>query len=176
MRKTILLIVCCALLVVSGSAQAPDKYKGCSPIGVWYNGGYLMTFTPNGEGFMVRGEPVFDFAQFGLKSWTAWSGQLVRKGGNLYVLQEIQMLTSTADVIELDGYHGRMEFVDCKNFKLTGDFYAAYFDPNKEPFVDPPDVNYMPPEGIVEYYHRMPTQCPACNLPSAAVSQPRQRR
>ena len=37
-----------------------------------------------------------------------------------------------------------MEFIDCDNAKFIYDFFGAYFDLNKVPFVDQPDLNYLP--------------------------------
>jgi len=177
MNRTVLLILCCASLLVTGWAQAPDKYKGCSPVGIWYGETYVLTVSPNGgEEFTIRYEPVYDVTQYGYKAWTSWPGQLLRKGANSYRAQAISMFTTTTDVIELDGVRGWMEFSDCKNIQITYDFFGGYFDLSKQPFVDTPEVDYMPPDGLIENYHRMPTQCPACQQAHAAVSQPRQKR
>ena len=71
---------------------------------------------------------------------------------------------------------GWMEFTDCDNLKISYDFFGGYFDLNKVPFVDPPEVSYLPPEGLIETYHRMPTKCPACNVAAVATLQPQLRR
>jgi hypothetical protein len=75
---------------------------------------------------------------------------------------------------ELDGVRGWMEFIDCNHVKFSYDFFAAYFDLNRVPFVDLPDLNYLPSGGITETYTRMPSRCPACSFAAAPAKQPQQ--
>ena len=175
MNSKILLILICGLLLVTTWAQASDD-RGCSPTGVWFSGGYVLTITPTGQDeFSVQYDQVYDVAEGGYKAWTTWPGQLVKTGRNGYRVLAIAMLTSTSDIIELDAIRGWLQFAGCKNITVTYDFFGAYFDPSKEPFVDPPDVNYLPPGGIVENYRRMQNRCPACSLPNAGTLEPRHR-
>lgn len=183
MNKTMLLIICCALLVIPSLAQNSNS---CSPTGTWYGGSdykYLVTITPiTGQRFAIRYEAVYSNAAFGYAAWTSWSGELVRVKNKRYVAQAISMYTTSPDLqpppnsFELDGVRGWAEFTGCDNLKFDYDFYGAYFDLNKIPFVDPPDLNYLPPGGIIETYRRMPITCPACSLALSPTTQLRQRR
>lgn len=169
------------LLAVPGASA-----NVCSPTGVWYGGSdykYLLTITPiAGESFAIRYEAVYDNTAFGYKAWSSWSGKLTGLKNGDYVGQAISMYTTNAEIppplnsFELDAVHGRMKFIDCNNIKFTYDFFGAYFGLNKLPFIDPLDLNYLPPDGIVETYRRMPTKCPACNVAAEATLQPQLRR
>ncbi len=165
----LILILCLGVLSVSSfAADAP----ACSPSGIWYGGGdykYVMTITPiTGQTFATRGEGAFDNSALGYKGWTSFSGQLIKQKDGQYLTQGIGMFTTSSELpppsnsLELDGIRGWMEFADCDHIKFTYDFFGAYFDLNKVPFIDLPDVSYLPPGGISETYHRMPTTCPAC--------------
>ena len=183
MNRMMLLIMCCALLVVPSLAQ---NSSACSPTGTWYGGSdykYMLTITPiTGERFSTRYEAVYNNAAWGYAAWTSWSGELGRVSAKRYVGQATSMYTTSPEPqpppasFELDAVRAWMEFTDCDNIKLSYDFFGAYFDLNKVPFVDPPDLNYLPPGGIVETYHRVPTTCPACSLAAAPTMQLRQRR
>lgn len=163
------------LLAVPGIAEI--RNNACSPAGVWYSTGYVATIIATVDGkFTIRYDPVYDVAAYGYKSWTSWPGQLVKTGPNRYRIQAISMFTALNDSLELDGVRGWMEFTDCDNLKISYDFFGGYFDLNKVPFVDPPEVSYLPPEGLIETYHRMPTKCPACNAAGVATVQPQLRR
>ncbi len=72
----------------------------------------------------------------------------------------------TPDSYELDAVRGLLSFTDCENIQFTYDFYGVYFDLNKVPFVDPPDIN-VDPSGILETYRRMPTTCAVCDSNTA---------
>ena len=155
-RIKLLIICCCALLVIPSFAQTPNN---CSRIGTWYGGSdykYLMTITPiTGEGFAVRHEAVYDNAVWGYKAWTSWSGELSRLKNGRYAGQSISLYTTSPDPqpppssFELDAVRFWDEFVDCNTIKLTIDFYVAYFDLNRIPFVDSPDLSYLPPGGTI---------------------------
>jgi hypothetical protein len=182
----LLLIACCAFLVIPSMAQIPQNHYNCSPSGTWYGGGdfkYVITITPlGGDRFAMRGEGAYSQAAWGYTGWTSFSSELIRLKDGRYVSYGIAMYTTSPEMqppsnsIELDGVRGWLEFTDCNNVRASYDFYAAYFDLNKIPFVDPPDVNYLPPGGISETYHRMPTKCPACGLASVTAGQPQLRR
>lgn len=177
MKPISMFIVCCALMVTSAVAQSIPAPGACSPVGTWYGGSdykYISTITPiAGQTFAITSDPVFDNGSFGYKGWTSWSGQIVKTTAKGYVTQVIGMFTTSSELppppnsYELDGARARMEFLDCDTLQFTYDFFGAYFDLNKVPFVDAPDLNYLPPGGIVETYHRMPGRCPACSLPTA---------
>jgi len=62
-----------------------------------------------------------------------------------------------------------MEFSDCENIKISYDLYGLYFDLNKVPHIDPPDVN-VDVNGLVETYHRMPSACIVCDWKLAITS------
>ena len=183
MNKTRLLIICCVLLALPSFAQ---NSPACSLAGTWYGGSdykYISTITPiTGETFAITSDPVFDNASFGYKAWTSWSGKIIRTIARRYVTQVIGMFTTSSELpppvnsYEMDGARAWVEFIDCDNLQFSYDFFGAYFDLNKVPFVDPPDLNYLPPGGIVETYHRMPVTCPACSLPAAPTRQLRPRR
>jgi hypothetical protein len=163
-----LVFFCFVLLAIPSIAQSPQHENNCSPSGVWYSEPYVLTIIPTGEKeFSIRYEPVYDVTTYGYKAWTSWPGQLARIRGNRYRSQAISMFTTTSDTLELDGVRGWMEFTSCNSIKITYDFFGGYFDLNKVPFVDPPDVNYLPSGGLIETYRRMPTKCPACNLSAA---------
>jgi hypothetical protein len=186
MNKTTLLIISCALLVIPSLAQNLQGPNNCSLAGTWYGGSdykYISTITPvTGQTFAITSDPVFDNASFGYKAWTSWSGELVKITARRYVAQVIGMFTTSAELpppvnsYELDGARAWVEFIDCDHLQFSYDFFSAYFDLSKIPFVDPPDLNYLPPGGIVETYQRMPTTCPACSLPAAPTRQLRPRR
>lgn len=177
MKTISVLIICCALMAMPAFAQSVPNPNACSPVGTWYGGGdykYMITISPTvGGSFAITSEAVYSNVAWGYAAWTSWSGQLINVSLRRYVAQEISMYTtSTApqpppDSFEVDGVRGWMEFVDCDNIKFSYDFFGAYFDMNKVPFVDPPDVSYLPPGGIVETYRRMTNTCPACSLPTA---------
>ena len=186
MKKTTLLIICCAFLVVSGFAQNLQGPNNCSPVGTWYGGSdvkYVLTITPAaGERFSVKAEVVLDMATIGVLGWTSWSGEFGKVSAGSYVGQYISMYTSSSEVppppsaYELDAVRGWMRFIDCNNIKITYDFYGLYFDLNKIPYVDPPDLS-VDPSGILETYHRMPTTCPTCgSIASVPMTQLRQKR
>lgn len=170
--KQLLLILCLACLNVPSFA---GNSSACSPTGTWYGGGdfkYILTITPvTGQRFAMRGEGAFDNAALGYKGWTSFSNQLGKLEDDRYVSYGIGMFTTSSELppplisLELDGIRGWMEFIDCDNIKFTYDFFAAYFDLNKVPFVDQPDLNYLPPGGITETYRRMPTTCSVCEAP-----------
>ena len=176
MNRTMLLIICCAALLVPSSAQISST---CSIAGTWYGGSdykYISTITPiNGQTFTITSDPVFDNASFGYKAWTPWSGVIIRTTANRYVAQVIGMFTTSSELpppansYEIDGARAWVQLIDCDHLQFTYDFFGAYFDLNKEPFVDHPDLNYLPPGGIVETYHRMPSSCPACRLSGAPM-------
>lgn len=182
MNRTILLVICCALLSAFGFAQMPP---GCSPAGTWYGGSdvkYLVTVTPvTGERFTIRADPAFDIPDLGYKAFTSWSGQLVRLSANRYVGQYISLYSTSSDVppppesMEMDGVRGYVSFTGCDNMRIAYDRYLIYFDLNKIVFVDPPDVD-IDITGLVETYQRMPMNCPACSLPAAPSTHlPRKR-
>ena len=178
-----LLIICCLLLVLPSFAQDSPS---CSLAGIWYGGSdykYISTITPiSGQRFAITSDPVFDNASFGYKAWTPWSGEIIRTTARRYVAQVIGMFTNSSELpppansYELDGARAWVEFTDCDHLQFSYDFFGAYFDLSKVPFVDPPDLNYLPPGGIVETYQRMPSICPACSLAAAPSSQLRPRR
>lgn len=188
--KLFLICCCCAGLAIPGFAQnssASDlaqNTRACSPIGTWYGGGdykYVLTIAPNGNGtFAMRGEGAFDNAALGYKGWTSFSSQFLKLKDGRYLGHGIGMFTTSSELppplnsVELDGIRAWMEFSDCDNIKVKYDFFGAYFDLTKIPFVDPPDLSYLPPGGILETYHRMPTKCDACGasfLPTAQLRQ-----
>ena len=186
MNKTMLLILCCVLLVIPSVAQGtqnPQNPKNCSPIGTWYGGGdykYIIVVTPITEDtFALRSEGDYSQAAFGYTAWTGWSGQLTRLKNGQYVAQEISFYTTSPEMqpplntLEMDAVRGWMQFVNCNKIKFNYDFFAAYFDVSKVPFVATPDLNYLPPGGISETYRRMPLRCPACSLTAAPAMQPR---
>jgi hypothetical protein len=175
------LIVCCLFMSISSFAQS---LPACSPTGTWYGGSdykYISTITPiTGQTFAITSDPVFDNASFGYKAWTPWSGELIRISAKRYVTQVVGMFTNSSELpppansYELDAARAWVEFTDCDHLQFSYDFFGAYFDLNKVPFVDPPDLNYLPPGGIVETYQRMPMTCPACSLGAAtAVQRPK---
>ena len=182
MNKARLLIIACALLVLPSFAQNSPT---CSLAGTWYGGSdykYISTITPTtGQTFAITSDPVFDNASFGYKGWTSWSGQIIRTRAGRYVTQVIGMFTTSSELpppansYELDGARAWVQFIDCDHLQFSYDFFGAYFDLNKVPFVDPPDLNYLPPGGIVETYHRMHITCPACNLVAAPATHLRHR-
>ena len=182
MIRTTLLIMVCALLAMPSLAQTP----ACSPLGTWYGGGdykYIITITANGNGtFAMRGESAYSLAAFGYTAGTSISSQLRSVGPRKYVGYGIGIFTTSPDLqppqdsYELDAIRGWAELTDCNNLAFNYDFYGAYFDLSKVPFIDPPDVNYLPPGGIQETYRRMPTKCPACDLTSLPTTRPQPRR
>lgn len=186
MNRTRLLIVCCGLLVVPGLAQNPQNHKSCSPVGTWYGGGdykYVITIAPvTGNTFTITSEGVYSQAAFGYTAWTSWSGQLLSLKDGRYLAHEVSMYTTSPEIqpptnsIELDAVRGWMTFIDCANIQFSYDFFGAYFDLNKVPFVDPVDLSYLPPGGLIETYHRMPTKCPACGFASTVTSHLQQKR
>ncbi len=167
--KQLVLILCLVFLSVASFA---GNSPACSPTGTWYGGGvtkYILTITPiTGERFAIRYEPVYSLVGLGKAAWTSVPGQLKRVEGNRYVGQAIIMSTTSSalpppeDSYELDAVRSWMVFTNCDDIQLTYDFWGGYFGLNKVPFVDPPDVIYLPPGGFIETYHRMPTTCPAC--------------
>jgi len=173
-KTNAVLIMCCVFLSVSCLAQSSAS---CSPVGTWYGGSdvkYLMTITPiTGERFSTRAEVVLPLVLLGYPAWTSWSGEFNKSNRGRYVVQEISMYTSSTEVpppansYEVDAVRGSMQFIDCDNIKMTYDFYGLYFDLNKVPFVDPPDVS-VDAGGIVETYRRMPSICPVCGSPAKA--------
>jgi len=130
-----------------------------------------------GETFAVRYEAVYDNSSFGYRAWTSWSGQLFKLKNGQFVGQAIARLTTSSELppppntLELDAVHLVNRFVDCNTIKSTIDFFGGYLDQTKTPFVDQADIDYLPPGGIVEVYHRMPTACPACSFPGAPAAQ-----
>jgi hypothetical protein len=176
--------------------------KECSPVGVWYGGSdfkYMLTIIPPnthvnhivGKGtpatedtFLIRYEAVYPNAAWGYEAWTSWSGQLVRnKDGRRYLGQSISRYTTSPEAqppsgsFELDAVRNWNEFVNCDTIRSTIDFFGAYFDLNRVPFVDAPDLNYLPPEGkIIETCHRMPTKCPACSTSIASSASVQRKR
>ncbi len=182
-RTTVVaVIICCAFLSVSTFAQTRSA---CSPIGTWYGGSNdvkaLMTIAPiTGAKFTIRAEIVGDVAAAGAPAWTSWTGQLVRSDANRYVSHEISMYTSSPtfppapDSYELDGVRGYLSFTDCNNIRFTYDFYGVYFDLNKVPFVDSPDIN-VDMSGSLETYRRVPTACPVCGGVVSSASGLRKR-
>lgn len=185
MSKLRLLIICISVLVLPSLAQNSLVHKTCSPAGTWYGGSdykYLTTITPiEGNTFAIRGEAVYSQGAWGYTGWTSWSGELVKTKDGRYVDHSISMYTTSFEMqppvgsFELDAVRGWMEFLNCDTIQFTYDFFGAYFDLNKLPFVDLPDLNYLPPGGITESYSRMRTKCPACEVPVADGKQPRQR-
>jgi hypothetical protein len=183
-NRTKLVIAACVLLLAAAAAQNAPIPNNCSLVGTWYGGSdykYMTMITPiTGERFAIRSEAVYDNNAWGYKAWTSWSGELVRVDGGRYVAHAISMFTTSSDPqpppdsFELDGVRAWVEFKNCDTLHFYYDFFGAYFDLNKTPFVDTPDLNYLPPGGINETYRRMPTTCPACNHPAA--TQARQRR
>jgi hypothetical protein len=183
MTRTIMLGIVCAMLAVAGVAQ---NTAACSPVGTWYGGGdyrYILTITPNHDGsFSMRGDGAYSFAAFGYAAGTSFSNQLVRVGPRLYVSQGIALFTTSYDPVpppdsyEIDAIRGWAVMTDCDHIWFRYDFFAAYFDLNKVPFVDQPDMNYLPPGGIQESYRRMPGNCPACQQLPVPGPQMRQRR
>jgi len=179
-----LFVICCALLGIPSLAQELQSRNNCSPVGTWYGGGdykYIITIAPTtGDRFAIKSEAVYSQAAWGYTAWTSWSGELVKLNNGRYVAQEISMYTTSsltqppANAFELDAVRGWMEFIGCSTIKFSYDFFGAYFDLNKVPFVDPPDFNYLPPGGISETYSRMPTKCPACGLAVAPAKPLRQ--
>ena len=177
MNKIVPLIVACALLVLPTLAQNPNN---CSLAGTWYGGSdykYMMTIIPSaGEKFAARAEAVYSNLAWGYQAWTSWSGEVVRGSDGRYVVQEISMFTTSTDPhpppnsFELDGVRGSIAFLNCDRIQISYNFFAAYFDLGKVPFVDQPDLNYLPPGGLVETYRRMPLTCPACQLPAAPTA------
>lgn len=184
MNKLTLMVICCALLIVPSIAQVSPSCASCSPVGTWYGGGdykYIITITPiGGSRFTITSEAAYSQAAFGYTGWTSWSGELVKTKNGHYVAQEISMYTTSPAMqpppnsLELDAVRGWMEFINCDNIKFSYDFFGAYFDLGKVPFVDSPDLNYLPPGGITETYSRMPGRCPACALPATPAKQLRQ--
>lgn len=179
MRTIKVLLVCCFVFVnLCSFAKDPDY---CSPVGTWYGGGdykYMLTITPITEDrFAMRGEGVYDNAAFGYAAWTSFSSQLVKMKDGRYVAQGIGMYTTSHDIqppaasFELDAVRGWMKFTDCNNITFSYDFFAGYFDLNKVPFIDPPDVSYLPPGGVKESYHRMPITCKACDIAAMPMRQ-----
>jgi len=178
-----LLIICCLLLVLPGFAQ---NSPACSLAGTWYGGSdykYISTITPiTGQTFAITSDPVFDNASFGYKAWTPWSGEIIRTTARRYVTQVVGMFTTSSELpppansYELDGARAWVEFIDCDHLQFSYDFFGAYLDLNKVPFIDPPDLNYLPPGGIIETYQRILTTCSACSLAAAPSSQLRPRR
>lgn len=184
--RTIRLLSCIFVVCVSISTAAQTT-RSCSPVGTWYGGSeypYMLTITPvtstigpvGGEIFAIRYEAVYDNSSFGYRGWTSWSGQLFRMKNGQYVGQAIARLTTSSELpppsntLELDAVRMMNRFVDCSTIKSTIDFFGAYLDPNKIPFVDQADIDYLPPGGIVEVYRRMPTTCPACSFPGAPTA------
>lgn len=165
-------ILCLLFLSVSSFA---GNSPACSPAGTWYGGGdykYILTITPvTGQRFAMRGEGAFDNTTLGYRGWTSFSSQFFKLKDGRYVGYGLEMFTTSSELppplssLELDGIRAWMEFIDCDNIRFTYDFFGAYFDLNKVPFVDQPDVNYLPPGGITETYSRMPTRCPVCEAP-----------
>ena len=74
--------------------------------------------------------------------------------------------------MEMDGVRGVLMFTDCDNIQIAYDRYLVYFDLNKIVFVDAPEIN-MDITGVVENYHRMPMNCPACSLSASQTTQMR---
>ncbi len=183
MIRTKLVVIICTFLAISSWARSPQNHGSCSPMGTWYGGGdykYVITILPaTGNRFPMTSEGVYSQAAFGYTAWTSWTGELVKLSHGLYVAQEISMYTTSPEMqppsnsVELDAVRGWMEFIDCNTVKFSYDFFGAYFDLNKIPFVDPVDLNYLPPGGITETYRRMPGKCPACTNAGAGIAQSR---
>ncbi len=175
-------IVCCAFLAISAFAQTP---AACSPVGTWYGGSNevkaLLTIAPiTGDQFTIRAQILGNVAAVGVPAWTSWEGQLVRSKANVYVAHEISMYTSSdtfppaPDSYELDAVRGYLSFTDCNNIKFTYDFYGVYFDLNKVPFVDSPEIS-VDMTGSLETYHRMPTACPICGSVTTSATAHKKR-
>ena len=182
MNKSTLLILSCALLTVSSFAQ---DTPACSPAGTWYGGGdyhYILTITPNADGsFAVRGEGAYSVAALGYTAGTSFSSQMRRVTTQWYVGMGSGLYTTSSDPlpppesIELDAVRGWTVMTDCNHLRVYYDFFAAYFDLGKVPFVDPPDLNYVPPGGIQETYRRIPDECPICGRPPLPGQSVRQK-
>jgi hypothetical protein len=177
-----LILLCLVLMSVYSFASSPPA---CSPVGTWYGGGdykYVLTITPVArERFAMHGEVAADQSALGYAAWTTFSSQVIRTKNGRFVAQGIALFTTSHDIvpppesIELDAIRGWMEFADCDNIRVSYDFFAAYFDPTKVPFIDPPDLSYLPPGGISETYHRMPTSCAVCDVNTAPATVARKK-
>jgi hypothetical protein len=194
MKKAILLIF--VMLAIPGMAQqmsyspfSTSDHGGCSIAGTWYGGGdyrYIVVITPTVDGkYAIRGEGAYSNAAFGYAGWTAFMGEVVQVDGRRYSAQSIALLTTSnaivppADTIELDVVHATFELTNCDSFTASYDLFGAYFNLTKTPFVDPIDLNYLPPQGIYETYRRMPNKCLICGPASTLQhhdrkAQPRQ--
>jgi hypothetical protein len=167
-----------AVLILSifciGQNGFSQGLAACSPVGTWYGGSdvkYLLTITPiTGDTFAVRAEVVLALGNVGIPAWTSWSGQFRKVNPNLYVGHYMSMYTGSTEVppssnsYEMDAVRGWMKFTDCQNISISYDYYGVYFDLGKVPFVDAPDVP-VDVNGLVESYHRMPTNCTDCDPP-----------
>ncbi len=172
----LLLILGCVLLSIPSVA---GNSASCSATGTWYGGSdvkYLMTITPiTGERFTVTSQPLLAIASLGLPAWTGWSGEFRRISTNRYVGHYTSLYTTSsqvpppADSYELDAVRGWMEFADCNTIRITYDFYGLYFDLNKAPFIDLPDIS-VDASGILETFRRMPTNCTVCNQTISATA------
>ncbi len=172
MRKIVFLAALFVVMIVPAFAQ---NLSSCSIVGTWYGGSeykYLITYTPiNGGRFSISGTADFSWEPFGFKVATSFQGELDKLSDGRYLGQIIQLYTTSSDVPPPENSDGLnaarlwLEFTgDCNHMTQTIDFFAAYFDLNKLPFVDLPDYYYLPPGGkIIETYTRMPMTCPACN-------------
>ena len=166
----LLFILCFVFLAIPAFANG----NTCSPVGVWYGGSdykYLLTITPLSENtFALQYEADFANSTFGYSAWTSWRGQLKRLSNGRYVGQVISLYTTSSELppaetsYEVDAVREAVKFVDCDNLKATIDFFGAYLDLSKTPFVDVPDFSYLlPGEIIIETYHRVPTHCTVCD-------------
>jgi hypothetical protein len=172
LKSNFLKVVFCLLVLSICSYAQFDGF--CTPAGIWYGGSdykYILTITPTAPNvFAIRSEGVYDQAAFGYHGWTSLSGNLVQVKYRTYISQSIAIYTTSPDMVpspdtlELDVVHSKIELTDCDTLKNTIDLFGAYFDLSKTPFVDPPDLSYIPPgqTTIVETYRRMPSLCKVC--------------
>ena len=181
-----LLLVFVLLLSIPCVAQDSVLHNtaSCSPVGTWYGGSdvkYLMTITPiTDETFAVRFEAVLAIGSVGEGAWTTWSGQFRKVKSGFYVGHYMSMYTTSTEVpppstsYEVDAVRSWMTFKNCDDITISYDYYGVYFDLAKIPFVDPPD---MPVDvgGLVESYHRMPTNCTDCDPPDKYFKHPRRK-
>ncbi len=163
-------IVWLGMVLLAGGLQAPAQgfRADCNPAGTWYGGSapfkYLLTIIPTqGNHYAVLYDSTYSLAASGFALSTRYTGELIRKDGELKLNAIAIHNTSGIFPVNPDTLHiwaitqtGR--FTDnCDTLQMTDDVAAGYlWTSNKVPLKDDPDYLILT-SPLVETYHRLPS-------------------
>jgi len=207
MKHKLVHIVIAVLLAIGGTCLAHARACDPNGTWIGGGGSvpsYRLTVSLQLSGrYSVEYQQLYTFssADFGYPWFTTWQGEWHKIRANRYeayaffnnqITPEIAAIYADMGIIltegdltipELDGIWGHVMMLDCNTLRSTIEWYGVYIplSAGKIAFVTPPDgeiiQDFNGGTPIVETYHRVGPDCPACsssNKPTGKLAPSRQ--